>query len=109
VGKVKRFIRSHKIQQWRENPSPAPYSALSKGSKIPNLEVAAQAAARKTLTIFIFRKISDPDPDLHPDPESTNPDFQWQNSGRECYSSIKKSSKPKSSYSNSSYLPQLIS
>jgi hypothetical protein len=47
VGKVKKFIRSHKIQQWRGNPSPAPYSALSKGSKIPNLEVAAQAAARK--------------------------------------------------------------
>jgi hypothetical protein len=47
MEKVRKFIRSHKIQQWRGNPSPAPYSALSKGSKIPNLEVAAQAADRK--------------------------------------------------------------
>jgi hypothetical protein len=86
MGKVKKFIRSHKIQQWKGNPSPASYSALSKGSKIPNLEVAAQVAAKKkTLIISVFRKISDPDPNLDPDPESTNPDFRWQNSERECY------------------------
>jgi hypothetical protein len=76
MGKVK-FIKSHKIQLWRGNPSPAPYSALSKGSKIPNLEVAAQAAARKALIISVFRKISDPASDLNPDPESENPDFRW--------------------------------
>jgi hypothetical protein len=48
VEKIKEFIRSHKIQQWRGDPSPVPYSALSKGlKKIPNLEVAAQVAAKK--------------------------------------------------------------
>jgi hypothetical protein len=46
-GKSRSLLGAIKIQQWRGNPSPAPYSALSKGSKIPNLEVAAQAAARK--------------------------------------------------------------
>jgi hypothetical protein len=46
-GKSRNLLGAIKIQQWRGNPSPTPYSALSKGSKIPNLEVAAQAAARK--------------------------------------------------------------
>jgi hypothetical protein len=40
-GKSRSLLGAIKIQQWRGNPSPTPYSTLSKGSKIPNLRVAA--------------------------------------------------------------------
>jgi hypothetical protein len=46
-GKATNLLGATKVQQWRGNSSPTPYSTLSKGSKIPNLEVAAQAAAKK--------------------------------------------------------------
>ena len=63
----KEFIRvgAIKIQQWRRNPSPAPYSALSRGSKIPNLKAAAQAAAaEKNPNCFRLPDFPGQDPDF---------------------------------------------
>jgi hypothetical protein len=40
-GKSRSLLGEIGAQQWRGNPSPTPYSTLSKGSKIPNLRAAA--------------------------------------------------------------------
>ena len=52
------------MQQRRGNSFLAPYSALSKGPEIPNLEVEAQVATQRTLTSSVFSENLDPDPDF---------------------------------------------